>query len=211
MVISLQKSVISMNKYLNFAIVFGFFMLCGLVQDGSKFVISIQSMPQLFILIVLILISNLSSAGWTAFKSRKNYSGFKKTHQWDDAQQETYNSYTGSQSNSSYRSSQESGSDNSYRRNDSDFGSNWSYSGSQSNSSYDYSYTSGEELRAAYSVLGISSTTSDADAKRAYLVLMKRYHPDRVKSLSESERIRAKEMSQKINAAWELVKKFRNI
>lgn len=161
-----------------------------------------QRFPQIFILCIFLLISNLSSIAWKAYKSRRSSAGSENTYQWNNEDRD---------SNSSYRSSQDAGAGNSYHGNDSDSGSNWSYSGSQSNSSNDYSYTSNEELQTAYSILGISSSTSDADAKKAYLMLMRRYHPDRVRSLSEAERIRAKEMSQKINAAWEKVKKFRDI
>lgn len=97
------------------------------------------------------------------------------------------------------------------------YGSNSSYSGSQSGSSgssgssYSSSSASIGDLETAYSILGISSTTSDADAKKAYHRLMRRYHPDRVRSLSEAEQKRATEMSQKINAAWSVVKKFRKL
>lgn len=87
-----------------------------------------------------------------------------------------------------------------------DYGNN-----SQSSSSNGYGYNSETELQTAYKILDIDENTSDTDAKRAYLRLMKRYHPDRTQNLSEQEQKRYNEMCQQIQASWEVVKKYRHI
>ena len=70
-----------------------------------------------------------------------------------------------------------------------------------------------EELASAYRILGIDENTSDADAKKAYLRLMNRYHPDKAaaRGLGEEEVAKYKEMSQKIQAAWQIVKQHRGL
>lgn len=76
-----------------------------------------------------------------------------------------------------------------------------------------YSYTSESELEKAYKVLGINASTSDSEAKKAYKQKMIRYHPDRAISqgLGEEGVKRYTELSQQIQEAWNVVKKYRHI
>ncbi len=83
----------------------------------------------------------------------------------------------------------------------------------QSGGSYGSGFSSGNDLDEAYRVLGISASTSDHDAKRAYRTLMSRYHPDKAmaQGLGDDEVRRYTELSQKIGRAWDTVKKYRHI
>ncbi len=69
-----------------------------------------------------------------------------------------------------------------------------------------------QRLDDAYVALGVTSTASDDEIKRAYRTLMKEHHPDRLaaKGYSESMRSLAEERARHINAAYELLKKVRN-
>ncbi len=80
-------------------------------------------------------------------------------------------------------------------------------------SGYGGTYSSQKELEDAYSVLGIDSSTSDNDARRAYKKLMSRYHPDKAiaQGLGEDGVKKYTELSQKIGKAWETVRKYRNL
>ena len=70
-----------------------------------------------------------------------------------------------------------------------------------------------QQLDDAYKVLGIEAATADKEAKRAYRKLMSQHHPDKLvaKGLPEDMMAVATEKSQKIQAAWELIRKDRNI
>ncbi len=74
------------------------------------------------------------------------------------------------------------------------------------------SYTSsGEQLTQAYGVLGLSENCSDKELKRTYRRLMAQHHPDKLvsKGLPEEMLTIAKEKTQEIKAAYELIKKAR--
>lgn len=62
-------------------------------------------------------------------------------------------------------------------------------------------------------VLGVESTTSDKETKKAYRKLMAQHHPDKLvaKGLPADMMAVATEKSQKIQAAWELIRKDRGI
>ncbi len=86
------------------------------------------------------------------------------------------------------------------------------------NNSSDYNYeeyrsSSSGDLDKAYKILGINASTSDNDAKKAYKKMMMRYHPDRAiaKGLGEDGVKRYTELSQQIQEAWSIVKKYRHI
>lgn len=62
-----------------------------------------------------------------------------------------------------------------------------------------------------YAVLGISPSAADEEVKRAYRQLAIKWHPDRMGDKSEKERERANEMLQRINEAYEKIKKSRGM
>ncbi|HON18040.1 MAG TPA: TerB family tellurite resistance protein [Salinivirgaceae bacterium] len=63
----------------------------------------------------------------------------------------------------------------------------------------------------AYEVLEISPTASDEEIKKAYRTMAFKYHPDRVEYLGEDFKKAANERFQKINLAFETIKKERNM
>lgn len=74
-------------------------------------------------------------------------------------------------------------------------------------------YNQKDRLADAYEVLGVTTTTTDKDTKKAYRKLMSQHHPDKLvaKGLPEDMMTVAKEKSQEIQAAWELIRKDRGI
>ncbi|MFD1382028.1 co-chaperone DjlA [Rhodanobacter aciditrophus] len=66
-------------------------------------------------------------------------------------------------------------------------------------------------LKAAYDVLGVTEDMSDAEIKKAYRKLMSQNHPDKLssKGLPDEMIELAKERTQEIQSAYELVKKSR--
>ncbi|NLQ17600.1 co-chaperone DjlA [Marinomonas sp. M1K-6] len=66
-------------------------------------------------------------------------------------------------------------------------------------------------LKAAYEALGVTSDMSDADIKKAYRRLMSQHHPDKLssKGLPDEMIELAKERTQEIQAAYEMVKNAR--
>ncbi len=67
------------------------------------------------------------------------------------------------------------------------------------------------ELRHAYEVLGVSSSASDAEVKRAYRKLMSQHHPDKLvaKGLPEEMMEVAKQKAQEIQGAYDKIKEHR--
>lgn len=68
-----------------------------------------------------------------------------------------------------------------------------------------------EILDDAYAVLGIPESATDAEIKKAYRRLMSQHHPDKLvaKGLPEEMMIIAKEKTQKIRKAYEVIKESR--
>ncbi len=66
-------------------------------------------------------------------------------------------------------------------------------------------------LEEAYGVLGVESSVSDAELKRAYRKLMSQHHPDKLisKGLPEEMMQLAKEKTQEIQAAYDRVREYR--
>ncbi|WOD06384.1 DnaJ domain-containing protein [Marinomonas sp. GJ51-6] len=66
-------------------------------------------------------------------------------------------------------------------------------------------------LKSAYEVLGVTEDMTDADIKKAYRRLMSKNHPDKLSSQGlPKEMIElAKEKTQEIQSAYELIKKAR--
>ncbi len=68
-----------------------------------------------------------------------------------------------------------------------------------------------KENGSAYKILEISSNATDAEVKKAYRAMAVKYHPDKVAHLGEDVKKAAKEKFQKLNAAYEQIKKQRGI
>ncbi|MBK9282858.1 MAG: TerB family tellurite resistance protein [Sphingobacteriaceae bacterium] len=62
-----------------------------------------------------------------------------------------------------------------------------------------------------YKVLGIEKTANDEEVKKAYRQMAIRYHPDKVAQLGEEVQKGAKEKFQKIQEAYENIKKSRGM
>lgn len=71
--------------------------------------------------------------------------------------------------------------------------------------------SSTSKLEDAYAVLGVNTTASDAEVKKAYRRLMGQHHPDKLvaKGLPEEMMVLAKEKTQQIRKAYETIKTAR--
>ncbi|MGC9552902.1 co-chaperone DjlA, partial [Vibrio metoecus] len=90
------------------------------------------------------------------------------------------------------------------------------FSGSQQQSSGGQQWqqpSSRNQLADAYEVLGVSETASAQEIKRAYRKLMNEHHPDKLmaKGLPPEMMNVAKEKSQQIQHAYELIRKEKGI
>lgn len=63
----------------------------------------------------------------------------------------------------------------------------------------------------AYKTLGLDKNASDSEIKAAYRKLAREHHPDKVASLGEQHQKAAKEKFQKIQEAYEMIKKERGL
>jgi len=79
------------------------------------------------------------------------------------------------------------------------------------NAQHNINTSSKPSLSSAYTVLGISKNTSDADLKKAYRRLMSQHHPDKLvaKGLPEEMIKLANEKTHEIKSAYELIKQSR--
>lgn len=68
-----------------------------------------------------------------------------------------------------------------------------------------------KETDSAYKILEVSPSASDEEVKKAYRAMALKYHPDRVSHLGEEFQLAAKEKFQKVNDAWNTIKKERNL
>lgn len=73
--------------------------------------------------------------------------------------------------------------------------------------------TQQEQLEQAYAVLGLDSSASDAEVKKAYRRQMSQNHPDKLasKGLPESMREMAEEKTREIGAAYERISEARGL
>lgn len=69
----------------------------------------------------------------------------------------------------------------------------------------------GNDLQSAYKVLEVSPDSSDEDLKKAYRQMAVRFHPDKVEHLGEEFKKSAHEKFQKVNQAYETIKKERGL
>lgn len=68
-----------------------------------------------------------------------------------------------------------------------------------------------QEVMDAYNVLGVSDNASDEELKNKYRELSKKYHPDYYAQKSKKEQEQAKEIQQRINAAYSTITEYRKI
>ena len=68
-----------------------------------------------------------------------------------------------------------------------------------------------KETDSAYQILGIDPSASDEEVKKAYRDMAKKNHPDLVSNLGEDVRKDAEKKFQRINEAYESIKKQRGI
>jgi DnaJ like chaperone protein len=66
-----------------------------------------------------------------------------------------------------------------------------------------------KDTESAYKILGISSSATDEEVKRAYREMARKYHPDKVSHLGEEVKKAAEKKFQKVNEAYEAIKKER--
>ena len=83
--------------------------------------------------------------------------------------------------------------------------------GGGSNHRRAYANSASDSLEDAYGVLGVSSSASPAEIKKAYRRLMNQHHPDKLaaRGLPEGMVKLAKEKTQQIRAAYDLIRKER--
>ncbi len=68
-----------------------------------------------------------------------------------------------------------------------------------------------QESDAAYKILEIDKSASDSDLKKVYRKMAKKYHPDKLQGLGDEHLKGAQEKFQKIQSAYEAIKKQRGI
>jgi DnaJ like chaperone protein len=68
-----------------------------------------------------------------------------------------------------------------------------------------------KDTDSAYKILEISQDATDEEIKKAYRKMALKYHPDRLEHLGDDVKKDANNKFQKINEAYETIKKERNI
>ena len=68
-----------------------------------------------------------------------------------------------------------------------------------------------DNIDAAYKVLEIDPSATDEEVKKAYRKMAVRFHPDKVNHLGEEFQQSAKEKFQKVNEAYEKIKRERGM
>ena len=79
---------------------------------------------------------------------------------------------------------------------------------------YDFSsieamFSQNKNIENAYDILGISKSTKDEEVKKAYRKMIKKYHPDKLKDVSDDVVKMAKEKFQSVKDAYESIRKQR--
>jgi DnaJ like chaperone protein len=67
------------------------------------------------------------------------------------------------------------------------------------------------DVNSDFKVLGLESTATDEEIKKAYRQMAIRYHPDKVAQMGEEYQKGAKEKFQKIQEAYDNIKKTRGL
>ena len=67
------------------------------------------------------------------------------------------------------------------------------------------------DVNSDYHILGIESTATEEEIKKAYRQMAIRYHPDKVAQMGEEYQKGAKEKFQMVQNAYEAIKKARGI
>jgi len=58
-----------------------------------------------------------------------------------------------------------------------------------------------------YHILGVTTSDSDKEIKKAYYKLAQQFHPDKIdKGVSDSEKLRLEDKFKSINSAFEVIK-----
>lgn len=86
-----------------------------------------------------------------------------------------------------------------------------SYGYSEGSRSYSGSSSSRTYQRDPYKVLGLESTATDEEVKKAYRRLAMKYHPDKVESMGEEVKKNAEAQFREINEAYEQIKAARGM
>lgn len=68
-----------------------------------------------------------------------------------------------------------------------------------------------EDTQSAYKILEIDPNASDQEVKKAYRKMANKYHPDKVSHLGEDFQKAANQKFQKVNEAYEKIKKERDL
>ncbi len=68
-----------------------------------------------------------------------------------------------------------------------------------------------KEVDGNYQMLEVKSTATDAEVKKAYYAMATKYHPDKVAHLGDEIKKAAEEKLQKLNAAYDEIKKQRGM
>jgi DnaJ like chaperone protein len=76
---------------------------------------------------------------------------------------------------------------------------------------FDSLLKSPNSIEASYAILEITPEVSDEEVKKAYRRLATEHHPDKVSYLGEEIQRKAQEKFKKINEAYEIIKKHRNL
>ncbi len=85
------------------------------------------------------------------------------------------------------------------------------YSGESGYSSSSRSTSYSQPHRDPYKVLGIDSTATDEEVKKAYRRLAMKYHPDKVEGMGEEVKKNAEAQFREINEAYEQIKTARGM
>ena len=90
-------------------------------------------------------------------------------------------------------------------------GSDSSYSGGSSYSGSSRSTSYSQQRKDPYKVLGIESSATDEEVKKAYRRLAMKYHPDKVEGMGEEVKKNAEAQFREINEAYEQIKTARGM
>ena len=83
-------------------------------------------------------------------------------------------------------------------------------------SSYDFNsmksmFLNEKNIETSYSVLGLKQTSTDEEVKRSYRKMVKKYHPDKLTSVSKDVKNMAKQKFQSLQDAYKTICKERGI